>query len=51
MDTRKVIKSGQVYKVYCQKTGEQTLLINCHDCEQFKGYDKKTATIKCEKVK
>lgn len=41
-----VIKNGQVYKVQCPKTGEKTLIVTCHDCDKFKGYENKK--IKCE---
>lgn len=45
---KNVIKKGNVYKVLCFKTGEKTLLINCHDCERNKGYDPIKNTIRCE---
>jgi len=44
-----VLKKGQVYKVYCQKSGAMNLLINCHGCECNKGYDGKI--LKCEVAK
>ena len=49
MYTQKVIKKGDIYKVYCHKSEEFNLLSNCHDCELFKGYDPVTKTIQCEK--
>jgi hypothetical protein len=45
-----VLKRGQIFKVFCQKTGEMTLLINCHGCEYNKGYDPKLKILKCEKA-
>ena len=41
-----VIKRGDVYKVYCHKSGEFTLLVNCAECECNRGYNGKT--LKCE---
>lgn len=46
----KVEKKGQIHKVFCQKTGELTLLVNCHDCFQFKGYDIVNKTVKCKSL-
>jgi hypothetical protein len=47
---KKVIKKGEVYKVLCQKGNEYNLIVNCHDCEQFKGYDKKENIVRCERL-
>jgi hypothetical protein len=44
-----VFRKGEVYKVFCWKSGAMTLLINCQGCERNKGYDGKT--LKCEQVR
>jgi len=45
---RKVIKYGEVYRVHCYKTGELTLLVNCAECDQNKGYRPMLQILKCE---
>lgn len=43
-----IIKSGQVYTVYCQKSGAMTLLVNCEGCEFNRGYDWVLRLMRCE---
>lgn len=45
-----VIKRGEVFKVACPKWNEKRLLVNCDECPDYKGYDKKTNSIKCGEV-
>jgi len=45
---RTVSKKSEVYKVFCKKTGEETLLINCHDCDHYGGYNPKGRKLDCK---